>query len=61
MKTKWVVTLHDECDLVINKFSHNKFLLTLLYIYIYINILCIVTNTDMFKRLHQLLLKNKCT
>ena len=46
--------MHDECDLVINKFSYDKCLLSLLYI----NILCIITNTVMFKRLHHMLLKN---
>ena len=56
-KEKWIVTIHVECGLVISKFSHDKCLLTLLCI----NILCIVTNILIFKRLHHLLLKNKCT
>ena len=56
-KLKCIVTKYDEYNLVINKFSYDKCSLSLLYI----NILCIITNTVMFKGLHHLLLKNKCT
>ena len=52
-----IVTIHDEYDLVINNFSYAKCLLSLLSE----SILCITINTVMFKRLHHLLLKNKCT
>ena len=48
LKHKWIVTIHDECDLVINKFSYNDCLLSLLYI----NIPWLITDTVIFKRLH---------
>ena len=56
-KLEWIVTIHDECDLVINKFSYDKCLLSLSYT----SILRIITSIVMLKRLHHLLLNNKCT